>query len=231
MPGMRCWSYHKESIIMSADCDVWKSLSLRQKEGKVPCVKHPWALKHTTHSCPYRSSCWNCQSADHHQVLCLKNVHSTTKFGQAASKGKESSDELPPVLLPAMFVRGVRGTYGALLGNCSMDNYIVNNVARRQKLRCVRKVHLEVEGMCGEVFRMESKVDEVPVKEDNDKTHIQECFGVNVISRPVGLPDTRSYTAICRQFNVPPAKMERPRRIDLLISMRENHLLPEKSGL
>ena len=127
-----------------------------------------------------------------------------------------------------MFVRGVRGTYGALLDNCSTDTYIVNSVARRQKLRCVQKLHLEVEGMYGEVFRVESKVYEVPVREDNNKIHVLECYGVNVISRPVGLPDTNSYAAFCKQFNVPPDKVKRPRGIDLLISMRESHLLPKR---
>ena len=72
--------------------------------------KHPWALKHTTPDCPFRSACWNCQSADHHQVLSPEIVHATTKFGQAASEGGENSDEMPSVLLPAMFVRGTRGT-------------------------------------------------------------------------------------------------------------------------
>ena len=75
---------------------------------------------------------------------------------------------------------------------------------------------------------MESKVYEVPVREDNNKIHVLECYGVNVISRPVGLPDTKSYEAICKQFNVPAGKVKRPRRIDLLISMRESQLLPEK---
>ena len=79
-------------------------------------------------------------------------THPTTKFGQAAFDNEENSVELTPVLLPAMFVRGIRGTYGALLDNCSTDIYIFNNIARRQELRCVRKVHLEVEGMCGEVL-------------------------------------------------------------------------------
>ena len=65
---------------------------------------------------------------------------------------------LAPVLLPAMFVSGVKGTYGTLMDNCSTDNYFVNDIARKQKLRCVREVHLEVEGMCVEVTRVESKV-------------------------------------------------------------------------
>ena len=75
---------------------------------------------------------WN-----HHQVLCPKIVKATTKVGQVASDDEENSDELPPVLPLAMFVRGIKGTYGTLMDNCSTDNYVVNDIARKQKLRCV----------------------------------------------------------------------------------------------
>ena len=85
---------------------------------------------------------------------------------------------MPPVLLPTMFLRGVRGTYGALLDNCSTGNYIVNSIAIRQKLKCVWRVHLAVKGMCGEIFRVESKVYKVPVREENNRIHVIECFGV-----------------------------------------------------
>ena len=85
-----------------------------------------------------------------------------------------------------------------------------------------------MKGVCGEIFRVESKVYKVPFREENNRIHVIECFGVNVIARPVGLPDTKFYAAVCKQFNVPPDKVERPRRIDLLISTRESHLLPKK---
>ena len=43
---------------------------------------------------------------------------------------------------------------------------------------------------------MESKVYKVPVGEENNIIHVIECFGVNVIARPVGLPGTKSYAAV-----------------------------------
>ena len=75
---------------------------------------------------------------------------------------------------------------------------------------------------------VESKVYKVSVKEDNNKVHILECYGIDVIARQADLPDTKSYRALCKKFNVLPGKVRRSRRIDLLIVMRENHLLPEK---
>ena len=65
---------------------------------------------------------------------------------------------------------------------------------------------------------MESEVYKVPGKEENNKIHVLECYGVNVISRKVNLLDTKSYETLCKQFNVLPGKVKRPRRIDLLIS-------------
>ena len=64
-------------------------------------------------------------------------MRATTNIGQVASDSEENSDELPPVLLPAMFVRGVKGTYGTIMDNCSTDNYIVNDIARKHKLKSV----------------------------------------------------------------------------------------------
>ena len=73
------------------------------------------------------------------------------------------------------------------MDNCSTDNYVVNDIARRQKLKCVREVHLEVEGMCGEVTQVDSKVYQVPVKEEYNKVQVLKCYGVDVIARQANL--------------------------------------------
>ena len=52
--------------------------------------------------------------------------------------------------------------------------------------------------MCGELTQVESKVYRVPVREDNNKIHILECYGVDVIAKQDNLPDTKSYEALCR---------------------------------
>ena len=99
---------------MLADCDVWKGLSLSQKEEKVQCFKHPWTKQHTTIDCKYKLFCRKCGSADHHRVLCPKIVHTTTKVGQAAPDHEENSTELLPVLLPALNQGKLRYTHGQL---------------------------------------------------------------------------------------------------------------------
>ena len=96
------------------------------------------------------------------------------------------------------------------------------------RLKCVREVHLEVERMCGELTQVDSKVYRVPVKEDNNQVHVLECFGVNIITKQATLPDAKTYEALCKKFDIPPDKVRGTRRIDLMISMRESHLLPVK---
>ena len=79
---------------MLADRDVWKGLSLSQKEEKVQCFKHPWTMQHTMVDCKYKSFCRNFGSADHHRVLCPKIVKATTNVCQVASDDEEISDDL-----------------------------------------------------------------------------------------------------------------------------------------
>ena len=101
---------------------MWKGLSLRQKEEKVQCFKHPWTKQHTTIDCKYKLFCRNCGSAEHHRVLCPEIVPATTKVSQAALDHEENYSELPPVLLQVLYVKGIKG----------------NDVARRQVEVCAR---------------------------------------------------------------------------------------------
>ena len=219
---------NKSSIMHRlSECEVWKSLTLAQKKDKVQCIKHPWSRDHTTLDCKFKSSCWKCKSADHHQLFCPV-VKTVTKVGHVTHDDGESCAELPPVLLPALYVRGVKGIYGTLMDNCSTDNYVVNDIAIRQNLKSVREVKLEVEGMCGEITQVDSKVYLVDVKEDNGKVTVLECYGVDLIAKDTNLPDAEAYAALCRKFGISPGKVRRPEKIDLLISMRESHLMPDK---
>ena len=210
------------------ECEVWKGLTLTQKKEKAQCVKHPWTRDHTTLTCKFKSSCWKCKSEDHHQLFCPSVVKASTKVGQVASDDDGSYDELSPVLLPALYVRGVKGTYGTLMDNCSTDNYVVNDTAIRQNLKSLREVKLEVEGICGEVTQVDSTVYLVAVKAENGRVHNLECYGVDLIAKNPALPDAEAYGALCKMFDVAKGKVRRPEKIDLLISMRESHLMPDK---
>ena len=121
----RAWLVMMEQPILTLSYTCWptvKEMSLSQTEEKVQCFKHPWTKQRTTVDCKYKLSCRNCGSADHHRVLCPKIVHATTKVGQAALDHEENYSELPPVLLPVLYVKGIKG----------------NDVARRQVEVCAR---------------------------------------------------------------------------------------------
>ena len=54
-----------------------------------------------------------------------------------------------------------------------------------------------------------------------------ECYGIDTISTPNKLPEIDSYVKLCERFDVSPWAVQRPRTIDLLISMRDNHLFAD----
>ena len=47
---------------------------------------------------------------------------------------------------------------------------------------------------------------------------------MKVIATPSKLPEKESYSELCKRFKVWPKVVRRPQTIDLLISMRDNHL-------
>ena len=51
---------------------------------------------------------------------------------------------------------------------------------------------------------------------------------MDVIATPAEPPDSQSYSELCSKFNISPKEVRRPQSIDLLISMRDNHLLADK---
>ena len=56
--------------------------------------------------------------------------------------------------------------------------------------------------------------------------HQLPCYGTDNITNDSTLPDMTSYHDMCHQFEVDPSEVERPKRIELLISMRSGHLHP-----
>ena len=51
-----------------------------------------------------------------------------------------------------------------------------------------------------------------------------ECYGMDVIATPTKPPEKDSYFELCERFKISPKVVRRPQTIDLLISMRDNHL-------
>merc|ERR1711895_7726 len=88
-------------------------------------------------------------------------------------------------------------------------------------------VKLIVEGIEGETKKVDSKIFQVPIKDKFGQEHVIECYGMDVIATPTKLPEKDSYFELCERFKFSPKVVRRPRTIDLLISMRDNHLLAD----
>jgi hypothetical protein len=89
------------------------------------------------------------------------------------------------------------------------------------------QVELLVEGIGGETNRIDSTVYQVPVKNKAGQVPVLECYGMDVIASPADPPDSESYAELCSKFDVSPHEVQRSKSIDLLISMRDNHLLAD----
>ena len=105
-------------------------MSLKAREAKVHCVKHPFANNsHKTKECntPLRRPC-SCGSTDHHQLLCPKlKISSHVAITAKSSKGNTKIE----VLLKTMFIRGAKGNqnYDPSLVKCHVGRLIVLHTA------------------------------------------------------------------------------------------------------
>ena len=84
-----------------------------------------------------------------------------------------------------------------------------------------------MEGIGGETNKLKSKIYQVPIRDKFGQVHLIESYGIDTISTPNKLPEIDSYVKLCERFDVSPWAVQRPRTIDLLISMRDNHLLAD----
>ena len=74
--------------------------------------------------------------------------------------------------------------------------------------------------------KIETKLYTVYLVDDEAKVHELPCYGLDKISSVVNPPDRSSYKTLCHKFGVTFRNMKRPEEIDILISMRQNHLHP-----
>ena len=68
-------------------CSVWNSLTQKEREKKVKCVKHPFKDDHTTQECTVSGrTCKLCKKDSHHFLLCFKKpVKSSSKVAKASA--------------------------------------------------------------------------------------------------------------------------------------------------
>ena len=208
-------------------------MSLKAREAKVHCVKHPFANNsHKTKECnaPLRRPC-SCGSTDHHQLLCPKlKISSHVAITAKSSKGSTKIE----VLLKTMFVRGAKGNqnYGLLQDNASTDNFITHSIAKAHGLEG-EKVVIEIEGINDpdNPVIYETKLYQVPIKTLSGEIIYIECYGLNSIATEAVLPSKEDYWALCKKFGIPSSQVRRPRRIDILLSQKEAYLMSDEVKL
>ena len=129
-------------------CDIWNGFSVKEKEKRVKCKKHPFAKNHTTESCPFSNitKCRICSGTCHHFLLCPRRKASTNS---TITKTMTSKTNLLPVMVQTAFVKTPKGVgLGAMFDLCSTDHYITHKKAK--KLGCKgQEVELIVEGIKG----------------------------------------------------------------------------------
>ena len=211
-------------------CSVWNSLTQREKESKVKCIKHPFKSDHTTSNCTVSGrKCKCCNDDTHHFLLCpKKKVKSSSNVAKnaTASCAIDRSNKLP-VLLQAQFISTPHcSKVGTFLDLGSTDNYVTHKYAQKHKLHG-ESVELEVEGIGGKKSYVQSKVYSVPII-IKGKIQELECYGLDVISSVTPPPKKESYAAMCKKFGVSPDEVKRPSKIDILISMWDNSIHPSK---
>ena len=206
-------------------CAVWNALTLKQKEQKVKCKKCPFSTNHTLSTCTVRDRlCRICSAKDHHFLLCPSKKSNSNLCSTKAMIGNSST--LPLVMVQTSYVSAECGArLGAMYDLCSTDDYITHKCARRNGFEGT-DVELIIEGIAGSEVKIETKLYTVYLVDDEAKVHELPCYGLDKISSVVNPPDRSSYKALCHKFGVTFRNMRRPEEIDILISMRQNHLHP-----
>ena len=208
-------------------CEVWNSLSLKEKQRKVKCLKHPFHDDHTTGTCTYKGRpCKICSQDGHHFLLCPKASKSAKTSSNSTTMTAINGDGMLPVLLQMQYVFTPGGSgVGTLLYLASTDDYVTHRYARKNKLHG-DDVDLIVEGMGGEEKFYKTKLYRVPIKH-GDEVYEIPCYGMEKMTSVAAPPEIKSYRKLCKKLKVGAAKVRRPNSIDLLISMRQNFLHPK----
>ena len=144
--------------------------------------------------------------------------------------GKSSCmEDLSPTLLYTTFAKTKGGRrLGTLMDNGSTDDYVLNSVARQLGL-VGQPVELITEGFGGIETKVSTNLYYVPIYDKLGRTHHLPCYGTDVITKDSCMPDLDSYEKMCQKFNVNPKEVPRPRKIELLISLRSSYLHPNDS--
>ena len=220
----------RESQHWTSTCEKWKSMNLQERKKVAKCWKHPFD-DHSYSNCSgakmrrYENSgkvgfkCAVCNLDNHCAELCSQNraITKVTKSTTVLASGP-----LPPVLLQTSVIKTVNGNkVGALWDLCSTDNYITFSKAAELRLQG-EDIMLTVEGIAGVEETTATKLFAVPLFTRKGKKRVYMCYGLDTIASVADPPDDQSYKDMCSKFSVSVGEVERPKQIDILISMRHN---------
>ena len=104
---------------------------------------------------------------------------------------------------------------------CSTDHYITHKKARRLGCKGV-EVELVVEGIKGVEYTEQTMIYDVVLVDKNGDIHTYPCYGLEKISSAAPPPEKKSYKDMCKKFGVDQREVQKPREIDVLISMRSS---------
>ena len=219
----------------TSTCDKWKNMNLMERRKVVKCWRHPFD-KHTFANCKGASmrryenggktgsQCSVCSQTNHCAELCSQKK-AITKL--AKTHTSLATTPLPPVLLQTNFINSANGVkLGAMWDLCSTDDYITFSKAEELGLQG-KDVVLTVEGIGSVEETTPTKIYDVPVFTRKGKKRIYQCYGMETIASAADPPEESSYRDMCSRFNVNMKEVERPRQIDILISMRHNQDHPK----
>ena len=220
----------------TGNCAVWRSLSLQEKKGKVNCIKCPFGgkeTKHVTEDCKKtKYKCHNCLSENDHHTWFCNRPKAKTNTTLATITNIEDSLLLPPVMVKTLFisvvspVNNMSGKIGAMIDDCSTDHYVSHSAARKYGFPST-DVELQVEGIGGKEQIIQTCIYTVHVVDNKGTTHKYFCYGLDEIAT-ADMPTAESYSKICSKFNIYPHEVRKPKKIDLLISLRAGAHHPSK---
>ena len=212
-------------------CNNWKRLSLVDKKKLVNCLKHPFAKDgHKTVDCQEEfRGCRNCDSKNHHTLLCDRaDSKVISAKAAAASPDIPAKTSCAKALIKTLFVRGRSDDelLGLMEDGGSTDNFIRIEKAKEMKLRG-EPVVLNLEGI-NDTKRVDTYTYEVPIQDRFGRTHCIECYGLEEIASEAEVPEPGDYRRLCDKFKIDPEQVKRPRQIDILLSARDNFLMSDE---
>merc|ERR1719232_416024 len=150
------------------------------------------------------------------------------KMSHDASTKSTITYDADKVLLKTHIIKDAKHglEIGVLEDNASTSNYVTHYMAEKMNLKGI-DIKLKIEGI-NSIKEIKTKTYWVPIRDKWGKLHLIQCYGLEKIATDAILPDHGSYKNLCRKFSVSVSQVQRPIKIDLLLSSRTNYLMSSR---